>query len=267
MGERSHTSDCGNVTVTVSEASAPAIELAEGAVRMFARDLAELVTATARAAADGYMAEATTEADAPSIDDTIAQLERLRGSLDDDGLIATLDAQRAASEDPEERAAREERNFEGVPHLALPQSVVDTLGSTIEVLKRLGGGPAGPGSGAEIEQPVGRAMSPSKLVSVEAAPGYPIATVSLSKRACEIGPRALAAEIETAAAAAVEDLASRQDEFFTGMGLPIGPGDVTQLSQEVKGLGAQAQTDMTTIQRHAEDMTRLLYRGGYFGQR
>lgn len=261
------TSECGNVTVAIA-ASGPSVELAPTVVRMFARDLAELITRTARSAAEAHMAEAAAEEGRPSIADTIDHLDRLRTGLETDGLTAVLDAHRAELEDPEDRAAREERKFEGVPHLALPQSVVDTLGSTIDLLKRLDRDSAGAGKGRhEPEQPVGKATSPSRLVAVEATPGYPIASLWLSKRACEVGPKVLAADIEETAAAAGRDLADRQDEHFTAMGVPIGPGDVAGLSEEIKGMSAQADTDMTTIRQYTEDMTRSLYQGGYFGQR
>ncbi|THV42573.1 hypothetical protein [Glycomyces buryatensis] len=263
-GERSLTSDCGNVTVTVATGASPKVELADTATRMYARDLAELVTTTAHAAADAARAEAP-ETAAPSIDDAIAQLAKLRGDLRDNGFEATIEQLRKDAAPLGEADTPRDSQFTGGPTgLAMPPFAVEMLDSSIALLERFKNQPPGSGKGDEEAQPTGTAKSESKLVAIESTLAYPIASVWLSKKACEVGPKVLAQELTETAAAAAADLAGREDDYFTGLGLPLSPGDLGPIVQENQARGDRATQDLASLQEQQRDMTRLFNQGGYF---
>lgn len=262
-GERSLTSPCGNVTVTGAPGQAPEIELADGAVRMFARDLADLVTATARAATDA-LNEAIPPTDAPSTDDAIGELAGLRDGLRRDGLFAMLDRRRTDLGEPEDGPSRQGSYLEASPRIALPDDALRRLDSTLELLARFKE-PASGLDGATDDGVVNAVTSDSRLVTVEASPVYPVFSVRLSKHACEIGPKALGAEITETAAAAVEGLAPRQNEYLTDMGLPMGPGQADKAVDETARLGDEGASLATEMHRQQERITRMFYEGGSFG--
>ncbi|WP_199040606.1 hypothetical protein [Glycomyces salinus] len=264
-GERSLTSPCGNVTVHVDPGSPPKVELTAGAERMFPRDLAELITDTARKASDLAGVAATAPESGPSLDEAIDMLAGLREELDGDGFAAAIDRRRAEFESPAERAERDQARFEGTPKLRLPDFALDSLDSTIGLLRRFKDAPPGTGRDAgEDGLPTGKATSPSKLVVVEATMEYPIASVWLSKRACEIGPKALTSEINETTAAALAELGQEQDAYFAELDLPLGPADVAGASQEVGDRGDRAVGDVRKLAEQQEHITRLFHQGGYF---
>lgn len=91
-----YTSGCGNVTVVDGGSPTPIVRLATEAVRMPARDLAELITYTARDAADAARAAQAPADSAPgSAADALAQLKDLRDSLRENGLKAVIERNRA----------------------------------------------------------------------------------------------------------------------------------------------------------------------------
>ncbi|MCC3765178.1 hypothetical protein K3N28_19145 [Glycomyces sp. TRM65418] len=263
--ERSQTSSCGNVTVTIAPGQVPAIELADGAERMHTRDLAELITATARAAADAARAAAPEPEAAPSIEDTIAVLAELRGDLRDNGLDAAIERRRNDAVPPGERDGPRERQFtDGPTGLVMPPFADELLSESIALLERFKHQPPGSGKNDRDAQPTGAAKSESKLVAVESTMAYPIASVWLSKRAFELGPRALTRELNETAAAAVADLAGKEDDYYAGLGLPIGPGDLGPIAEENQARGERATQDLATLQERQREMTRLFNQGGYF---
>lgn len=263
--ERSLTSPCGNVTVTVDPGSSPKVELAPGAERMFARDLAELTTKTARDAVDRAMAETEIPADVPTADAAADELSRFRDSLRDQGLASTIDRRRTELEVPEDRVPPEDFTFGETPAIALSELAMRELDSSIELLRRLGDGQTASGTGSEGDEPVGKATSPSKLVVVESTLRYPIASVWLSKRACEIGPKALGAEINETAEAAAEDLARTQGDYFAGLGLPTGPAGITEMAKVLGDHGKRAGADAADIQQRQQEIIRSFKEGGYIG--
>ncbi|WP_026923609.1 hypothetical protein [Glycomyces arizonensis] len=261
--ERSLASACGNVTVTITDSPTPTVELAKDAIRMYTRDLAELVTTTARKAADDARADDPDPEAEPSVGEALAVLTGLRDSLREHGLTATLDRQRSQLEPDEEETLRGEGST-AAAGLALHPLDAEGLDETIRTWERFHNIARGTGKDAEAQQPVGRARSESRLVTVESTIEYPIASVVLSKRACEVGPKVLGREITETAAAAAADLAERQDGYFTDLGLPIGPGEAAGMVEESKRLGEKGLEMVTAAREHQERITRLFYEGGHF---
>lgn len=262
-GERSHESACGNVTITLGSGPAPTVHLADGAVRMYTRDLAELVTDTARAAADAAHAESEA-APEPSIDEAIAELTGLRDGFRDNGVEATVENQRSRMSLDEDTRSDDREELVGKASLAIPESFVNYLSGSIQLLERFRDAPPGAGKGGEEELPLGKATSPSKLVAIESSSQYPIASVWLSKRACDVGPKVLAAEINETAAAAVADLAGSQSEFYADAGVPASPGQINALPERVEQGGKQALADFKQLDDQQREFTRRLNEGGYF---
>jgi hypothetical protein len=263
--ERSLTSSCGNVTVTIAPGAPPKVELADDARSLFAHDLAELVTATAKAAADAARDDAP-EADAgPSIGDGLEHLTRLRDGLRDQGFAAVLEEQRARlePEEGERRPPQAEQPARG-PKLAMHPDVMAYLDSTVQMLQRFAATPPGTGKGESDDLPVGRAKHESRLVTIEATMEYPIASVVLSKRATEIGPRALSQQLTETAAAAAADLAVRQHGFLNGLGLPVGPDEASEVVGNGERLGAEGVESVTALRHQQEQLTRQFYEGGHF---
>ncbi|WP_205324750.1 hypothetical protein [Glycomyces sp. YM15] len=263
-GERSHNSSCGNVSVITAPGRFPEIALADGAERLYTRDLAELIATTARAAADADRAAAPAPEAAPSVEDTIAVLAGLRGDLRDKGLQATIEQRRDEAVPPGERDHRDERLTGGPTGLAMPPFADELLSDSIALLERFSKRPPGSGKDDQNPEPTGTAKSESKLVAIESTMAYPIASVWLSKRAFEIGPRALTRELNETAAAAAADLATREDDYFSGLGLPLSPGDLTPLAEENQARSDRASQDLATLQDQQRHMTRLFNQGGYF---
>ncbi|GAB3992403.1 hypothetical protein GCM10029992_01260 [Glycomyces albus] len=72
-------------------------------------------------------------------------LAGLREELDGDGFTAAIDRRRAEFESPAERAERDQARFEGTPKLRLPDFALDSLDSTIGLLRRFKDAPLEPG--------------------------------------------------------------------------------------------------------------------------
>ncbi|GAA1688612.1 hypothetical protein GCM10009830_40290 [Glycomyces endophyticus] len=264
--ERSLTSACGNVTVTVAAGAAPRIDLAAGAERMYTRDLAELVTATAREAAHAAMEDALEEGSGPDIGDAIGELEAFRDGIRERGFAAVI-AERAAALDDEateadRRPSLPERPFGG-QGLSLDPAGLAALDAALDMWKRFQATPPGTGRGEE-PGPVGRAKSESRLVTVESTLEFPVAEVILSKRALEIGAKALSAELTETAAAAVADLDAKQSAYLTGLGLPVGPDEAKAAVGEAETV-AKDGVGLVTDLRHQQDRIAGMFKqGGHF---
>jgi hypothetical protein len=262
-GERSLTSPCGNVTVTLTPDSVPKVGLAKSAASLFPRDLADLVAATAREAADAARAEAQPP-QAPSIGDAVQELTAFRDSLRDDGFEAAL-AQRRSQLDPdaEPDAPQGERPRRG-PKLALPPEAMAGLETALELLRRHQAQPPGTGKGAEAELPTGRGRSEGRLATVEAMFAYPIAAVVLSRHACELGTGALESQINEAAAAAAADLARQRDGYLATLGAPIGGEEAATLADRGERLGADGVELVEAARLQHERLARMFNEGGHF---
>jgi len=258
-GERSLASPCGNVTVTISHGTVPKVELAKGATALFPRDLAELVTKTARDAADAALADAT-QPQAPSIDDALQALTAFRDGLRDNGFAATL-AERRPPPDPS--APQLDRPPKG-PKLALPPEALAGLDTALELLHRYQAEPPGTGKGAEAELPTGRAKSQGGLATVEATFAHPVAAVTLSRHACELGAKALESQINEAAAAAAVDLARQQDGYLAKLGVPIDGEEASTVADRSERLGADGVELAETARGQHERLTRMFTEGGHF---
>lgn len=261
-GERSLTSACGRVTVTVALGAPPKVELAPGAERMFSHDLADLVTHTARAATDAALAEAPEPAAAPSIEDTIAELSGLREDLQNHDLATALERRRAAFSPAEDRPAPQD-GFTGPAKLELHPAVMETIEASLRLLERFGTAPPGGGGKDEVEPPIGKATNEARTVTIESTLEQPIASVWLGKRATEIGPKALGAELTETAAAAAADLAGKQNGYFTDLGIPLGPDDIALIAEENRARGDQAVEDIEHINRQREELERRFNEGGF----
>ncbi|MEU6858025.1 hypothetical protein AB0B28_03990 [Glycomyces sp. NPDC046736] len=230
---------------------------------MFSNDLSELVEQTARAAADAANAEAPVPAGVPSIADAITEISRLRDDLEGEGLHATLERRRAEVA-PEDVQPAPQDAIAGTAKLELHPAVMETLNASLKLLERFNTAPPGGGGKGDLEVPVGKASHESKLVTIEATMEHPIASVWLSKRAMEIGPKALGAQITETAAAAAEDLAGKTNGYFTDLGLPLGPDDIAAVADENRARGDQALADIEHINQQRADLERRLIDGGYF---
>lgn len=269
-GERSLSSACGNVTVAFEPMTTPRIELADTTSRMAPRDLAELITETARAAADAVREADPGAEDGASLDEAVAALTELRDDFRDAGSEAAVakHRQRIVPEDVRDDAPKLP-DPPGAPEAepkrpAAHQIVVDRLTASLELLERFRDAPPGSQKGDKEAMPVGEAKNDEKTVHIESTLEYPVASVRLGKRALERGPKALAAEINATAEAAAADLRSKQGAYFAGLGMPGDPGALMNEFEEVKGRGEAAVDHVRAVQDLHHDMTTKLMRGGYF---
>ncbi|GAA2319078.1 hypothetical protein GCM10009853_091440 [Glycomyces scopariae] len=264
--ERSLTSACGNVTVTVAAGAAPRVELAAATERMFTRDLAELVTATAREAAHAAMEDALAEGSGPDIGEAIDALTEFTAGIRERGFAAVIAERAAALEDEaaeeEQRPSVPERPFQGAG-LSLDPAGLAALDAALDMWKRFQATPPGTGKGEE-PGPVGRAKSESKLVTVEATLEFPLAEVILSKRALEIGAKALSAEITETAAAAVADLDAKQSAYLTGLGLPVGPDEAKAAVGEAETVSRDGVGLVTDLRAQQDRIGGMFREGGHF---
>jgi hypothetical protein len=261
-GECSTTSPCGNVTVTIVEGRAPEVELAKAATGLFPRDLAELITATARQAADAARAEAP-QPETPSIGDALDTLAAFRDRIRDNGYAAVL--QQRSQLDPEAEPAppQGDRAARG-PKLALPPIALETLDNAIGLWQKYLAAPPGTGKGTEHELPTGRGKSEGRLATVDATFAYPIADVILSRHACELGPRALESQINEAVALAAKDLARQQGGYMNRLGVPIDPDEASAAAAAGEQLGAEGVSLVETARMQQERLTRQFNEGGHF---
>lgn len=228
-----YTSGCGNVTIVDGGSPTPTVRLTIEAVRMPARDLAELITYTARDAADAARAAQSAADSSPgSVADALAQLKDLRDGLREDGLNAVIERNRArfgADEDlPPEDPRVQSRS-------ALSSEYpTGNLDMAIAMLERFRGAQGGQGPWDGSDGAIGTATSPEGDVTVEATGEYPIARLLLGVHARELGPDALAKEIDETTARAAQDLSERQRAGIDAMGLPL-------TMEQVEGMPAEAQ--------------------------
>jgi hypothetical protein len=226
-----HTSECGNVTIVGGGGSAPTVRLTAEAVRLPVRDLAELIACTARDAADA--ARSAERQGDPGAADALAQLKNLRDGLREDGLNAVIDRNRARfgadddlpAEDPRVQSRSALSSEYTSPNLDL----------AIAMLERFQGPKGGQGPEVEPEEAFGTATNPEEDVTVEATGEYPIARLLLGIHARDLGPDALAEEINETTARAAEDLRERRRASIDAMGLPL-------TMDQVEGLPAETQT-------------------------
>ncbi|MFC3492618.1 hypothetical protein [Glycomyces rhizosphaerae] len=225
-----YTSGCGNVTIVDGGGPTPTVQLTTEAVRMPVRDLAELITHTARDAADAVRAAA--DSSPGSVTDALAQLKDLRDGLREDGLNAVIERNRArfgADDDlPPEDPRVQSRSALSSEY---PTANLDMA---IAMLERFQGAQGGQGPGDGSDEALGTATSPEGDVTVEATGEYPIARLLLGIHARELGPDALAKEINKTIALAAEDLSERQRAGIDAMGLPL-------TMDQVDGMPAEAQ--------------------------
>ncbi|RRR98261.1 hypothetical protein [Glycomyces terrestris] len=255
--ERSLTSDCGSVTVTVAPGAAPRIELTAAAERMFTRDLAELVTDTARKAAEAL----DDEPEGPRVEEAAEMLAAFAGDLRERGVGALLERRKAfEDDDPEERPRPADP---GRAKLALDPAAVAMLDDVLELWKRSERLAPGTKDGDE-HAPVGRARSESKLVTVESTLAYPVSQVILSKRALEIGAKGLSLELTETAAAAVADRDAKQGPYFDALGLPYAPGEAKEVLDRGNALNAEGLAIVQRISESQDRITRMFKDGGHF---
>lgn len=245
-----YTSACGNVTVLGGADAAPQVHLTLEAVRLPARDLAELITWTAREAADAARAEGQ---DGPgSAVDALAKLRSLRDGLRDDGLEAVIERERAGFGTEPDLAPDDPRTMS---RLALggtyPTAGLDLAISLLERFQ-----PDGPAATVNL---VGRASGPEDAVTVEATGEYPIALVLLGAHARELGPDALAKEITETAAKAGADLRERQAAQIDAMGLPLSMKQVDGLPDEMNAYGRKVLGQSAHLRGQHDDITRRLH--------
>jgi hypothetical protein len=250
----SYTSPDGAVTV-VDGNGTPAVRLSADAVRLPARELAELVAWTAREAADAARdAEAH---ESRSAADALAELKNLRDGLNQDGLEAVIERRRADydAEQPDLSAD----DLRSMSRLALGTDFpMAGLDMAIAVLERFG--PGGSGAAAvEDDAVVGRADGPEEAVTVESTGRYPIAKVLLGIHARELGPDALAKEITETAAKAIEDLRGKQRDRIDGLGLPLTMDQVDGLPAEMNAYGRKILGQSEFLRRQHDETIRRLH--------
>lgn len=252
-----YTSGCGNVTVVDGGSPTPIVRLATEAVRMPARDLAELITYTARDAADAARAAQAPADSAPgSAADALAQLKDLRDSLRENGLKAVIERNRArfgADDDlPPEDPRVQSRS-------ALSSEYpIGNLDMAIAMLERFQVAQGGRAPEPAPDVAVGTATSPEGDVTVESNGEYPIARLLLGIHARELGPDALAKEINETTARATADLAERQRAGIDAMGLPLTMDQVDGMPAEAQAFARKSIGQAAFLrQDHDEQIRRL----------
>ena len=266
-GEQSLTSPCGNVTVVITAGGVLEVALHKESTNRFpfARDLAELITTTARDAADKARAEAP-QPETPSIGDALQVLTDFRDGLRDNGFAATVDQRRSELDPPADPIAPQgERPLRG-PKLALPPMALETLDNAIGLWQKYQAEPPGTGKGAEHEMPTGRGRSEGKLATVEATFAYPVADLTLSRHASELGAMALESQINEAAALAAEDLARQQSGYMNRLGVPVDGDEAAGLADRSERLGADGVELAESARQQQERLTRQFDEGGHFAQ-
>jgi hypothetical protein len=252
-----YTSGCGNVTIVDGGSSAPTVRLASEAVRMPARDLAELITYTARdAAAAARAAQSAADASPGSAADALAQLKDLRDGLRENGLNAVIERNRArfGADDnlpPEDPRAQSRSALSS-------EYPTGNLDMAIAMLERFQGPQGGQAPDAAIDESIGTATSPEGDVTVEATGEYPIARLLLGIHARELGPDALAKEINETTARAAEDLRERQRAGIDAMGLPLTMDQVDGMPAEAQAFARKTIGQAAFLrQDHDEQIRRL----------
>jgi hypothetical protein len=252
-----YTSGCGSVTVVDGGSPTPTVRLTLDAMRLPARELAELITYTAREAADAARAVKPDE-DAPlgSAVDALAELKNLRDSIKEGGLNSAIERNRArfgADDDlPPEDPRVQSRSALSADY------PIANLDMAIAMLERFQGAQGGATPSTEPEAVVGTATSPDGDVTVEATGEYPIARVLLGIRARTLGPDALAAEINATTARAAEDLSERQRASIDALGLPLTMDQVDGLPDEAQQFKRKSLGQAEYLrQEHDEQIRRL----------
>lgn len=253
-----HTSGCGNVAILGGETT-PTVRLALDAVRLPTRDLAELVTVTAREAADAARAEQTLDREGyGSAAEALEGLKQLREEIRESGPAAAIERKRIElgalqpdlpPGDPRARAGI-------VPNASeFPTSMLDMA---IGVLERFGNQPGGVSAELGAHGAIGTATSPEGHVTVKATGEYPIAQLLLGNNARALGPEALAEEITETAARAADDLKERQRAQIDALGLPLSMDQVDGLPEETKAYGRKTLGQAAYLrQQHDEAIRRL----------
>lgn len=105
---------------------------------------------------------------------------------------------------------------------------------------------------------VGTATSPEGDVTVESNGEYPIARLLLGIHARELGPDALAKEINETTARATADLAERQRAGIDAMGLPLTMDQVDGMPAEAQAFARKSIGQAAFLrQDHDEQIRRL----------
>lgn len=247
-----HTSADGGVTV-VDGNGAPVVRLTVEALRLPARELAELVTWTAREAADAVRAAEAHES--RSAADALAELKNLRDGLRQEGLQAVIDRKRAEyGADDEDLPPDDPRSM---ARMGLADQIPTAgLDAAIRILERF---QPRPGTPAELVPVTGRATGPDETVTVESTGEYPIAGVLLGIHARELGPEALGKEITETAAKAVADLKERQRAQVDGLGLPLTMEQVDGLPGEMDAYGDKVRGQYEYLRRQHDEIIRRLH--------
>ncbi|MEU5870295.1 hypothetical protein AB0A73_01890 [Glycomyces sp. NPDC047369] len=247
-----HTSADGGVTV-VDGNGTPVVRLTAEALRLPARELAELVTWTAREAADAVRAAEAHES--RSAADALAELKNLRDGLRQDGLQAVIDRKRAEyGADQDDLPPEDPRSM---ARMGLADHIpTEGLDAAIRILERF---QPRPGQPTELVPVTGRAAGPDDAVTVESTGEYPIAGVLLGIHARELGPEALGKEITETAARAIADLKERQRTQIDGLDLPLTMDQVDGLPGEMDAYGDKVRGQYEYLRRQHDDIIRRLH--------
>ncbi len=128
----------------------------------------------------------------------------------------------------------------------------------IAMLERFQGAQGGQGPGTEPDDAPGTATGSEGDVTIEATGEYPIARLLLGIHARELGPDALAKEINETAARAAEDLRDRQRASIDAMGLPLTMDQVDGLPGEAQAYARKSIGQAAfLLQDHDEQIRRL----------
>lgn len=250
---RVHASDCGRVTVRTADGPRQEVRLTVEAVRMPGRELAELITQTAREAADALAAEDPAPGSAA---DALAELKDLRDGLREQGLNAVIERKRAQYGADVDLPAEDPR-VQSRSALSGEYPVAN-LDMAIAVLERFQGPAGAAAAGNGLDGITGTATSPEGDVTVETTGAYPIARLLLGIHARDLGPDVLAAEIDATAERARAELQERQRAGIDALGLPLTMEQVDGLPEEAqafrrKSLGQAA----FLLQDHEQQIRRL----------
>jgi hypothetical protein len=252
-----YTSGCGNVTVIDGASPTPTVRLAVDAVRLPARDLAELITYTARDAADAARAvETAADPFTGSAADALAQLKDLRDGLREEGLNAVI-ARNRARYGAEDDLPPEDPRVQSRAALS-SEYPIGNLDAAIAMLERFQGPQGGTGPQTAQDETVGTATSPEGDVTVEATGQYPIARLLLGIHARELGPDALAREINDTVERAAADLSERQRAGIDALGLPLTMDQVDGMPDEARAFARKTIGQAAFLRQDHDDQIRRL---------
>lgn len=263
-------SHCGRIRVTVPAPGAlPVLSLTVDAVAMHPDDLAELVIATAEAAAETVAANA--EPTGPgAVNEALQRMRAMRDRLAEDGPAAAMRHARGdlGIPDPPPPPGVPMPHPPGEPlaHKASGGGTANvradglaTLDMALAVLESARAAATGyTPVGAYDEEVYGHAENDDRTVMVTASGESPLSGIRLAPSALRLGAEELSAEINRLIARAAEDLREQQNALLTGRDLPVDMVQAGQLPDKANAFAVRAAATSMRVHGEHEELLRTL---------